>query len=164
MTDDDGELISNITLTRWVDHTIDTYGFDARSEYVEYFWLPVLGPTATCTLRAFSLILSDWNGSAPVDLVEIAQRMGLSYRAGQSSPFSKALQRLTMFGIAHHTADGIAVRTVVPPVSRRQIDKMPPAVSQHHDLIIARHNKKVLAEEESRRQHPSVPPSLGLIR
>jgi hypothetical protein len=29
----------------WLDPVIDEVGYDPRSEYVETFWLPVLGPT-----------------------------------------------------------------------------------------------------------------------
>lgn len=32
----------------WNDPVVDSIGHDARSTYVELFWLNVLGPTATC--------------------------------------------------------------------------------------------------------------------
>ena len=35
----------------WHDPVVDSVGFDVRSNYVELFWLNVLGPTATWALR-----------------------------------------------------------------------------------------------------------------
>ena len=35
----------------WDDPVVDQVGHDVRSNYVEAFWLNVLGPTATWTLR-----------------------------------------------------------------------------------------------------------------
>jgi hypothetical protein len=36
-----------IRVIRWVDPTTEEGGYDARSKYVERFWLPVLGPSKT---------------------------------------------------------------------------------------------------------------------
>ncbi|MFM8908375.1 MAG: hypothetical protein ACKOIZ_12395, partial [Actinomycetota bacterium] len=41
----------NLMVVPWRDVTVESLGFAARSDYVEWFWLPVLGPSATWLLR-----------------------------------------------------------------------------------------------------------------
>ena len=43
--------VPTISITPWADPIIDTLGHDPRSEYVERFWLPTLGPTTLLLLR-----------------------------------------------------------------------------------------------------------------
>jgi len=38
---------SALTIRAWEDPVVDALGHDPRSEYVERFWLPVLGPPST---------------------------------------------------------------------------------------------------------------------
>ena len=38
----------------WKDERIEAIGHDPRSDYVETFWLTVLGPSAVFTLRRFA--------------------------------------------------------------------------------------------------------------
>ena len=40
-----------IRISSWSDPLLDQHGHDARSAYVEQFWLPILGPTTTLFLR-----------------------------------------------------------------------------------------------------------------
>ena len=117
----------------WIDPLVDEGGHDPRSRYVEQFWLGVLGPTATWLLRRLVAGLDQRPGGYEIDLDVTAQAMGMSYRPGRSSPFSKALQRCTMFGLAHQTGDGLAVRRRVPAVANRHLRRMPAAVQRAHD-------------------------------
>ena len=39
----------------WLDPVVDSVGYEVRSQYVELFWLNVLGPTATWILRRLVL-------------------------------------------------------------------------------------------------------------
>lgn len=36
-----------IRISSWSDPLLDQHGHDARSAYVEQFWLPILGPTSS---------------------------------------------------------------------------------------------------------------------
>jgi len=123
---------ATITIRPWVDPVVDDDGFDPRSRYVEVFWLGVLGPTATWLVRRLVAGLERSPGGYELDLEATAQAMGLSYSAGRSSPFSKALQRCVMFGIAHPIDGGLAVRRRVPPISFRHLRRMPDAVQADH--------------------------------
>jgi hypothetical protein len=122
-----------ITIRPWIDPVVDDDGHDVRSRYVETFWLGVLGPTATWLVRRFATELDRCPEGFEVDLVDTAQAMGLSFSAGRSSPFSKALQRCVMFGLAHPIPSGLAVRRRIPPVAVRHLRRMPEPVQRAHD-------------------------------
>lgn len=122
----------SIVVRPWVDPVVDDDGFDARSRYVEMFWLGVLGPTATWLLRRLVAGLEQSPDGYDLDLGSTAQAMGLSFTRGRSSPFGKALERCVMFGLAHPIEGGLAVRRRIPPVSHRHLRRMPDAVQASH--------------------------------
>jgi hypothetical protein len=124
---------ATIVVRPWVDPVIDDIGFDPRSRYVEMFWLGILGPTASWLLRRLVAGLEQSPDGFELDLGATAQAMGLSYAAGRSSPFSKALQRCVMFGLAHQIDRGIAVRRRLPSVSQRHLARMPEDLRAAHD-------------------------------
>jgi hypothetical protein len=136
---------SRLRVLPWLDPVVDDAGYDPRSRYVELFWLGVLGPTATWLIRRLAAGLDRSPEGFDLDLEQTAREMGLSYHAGRSSPFSKAMQRCVMFGLAHpvaHTAvtpgaapgPGLAVRRRVPPVTSRHVQRMPVTLqAAHHD-------------------------------
>lgn len=124
--------VGSITVRPWIDPVVDDDGFDPRSRYVEVFWLGVLGPTATWLLRRLVAGLERSPDGYELDLHTTAQAMGLSYTSGRTSPFSKALQRCVMFGLAHPIDGGLAVRRRVPPISFRHLRRMPESVQAAH--------------------------------
>lgn len=121
-----------IVVRPWLDPVVDDDGFDPRSRYVEVFWLGVLGPTATWLIRRLVAGLERSPDGYDLDLPATAQAMGLSYTSGRSSPFSKALQRCVMFGLAHPIDGGLAVRRRIPPISFRHLRRMPESVQAAH--------------------------------
>jgi hypothetical protein len=68
--------------------------FGARSRYVERVWVPILGPTATLTLRLFSELLQSAKGDALVPIDELAKALGLGAATGKRSAFTRSLSRL----------------------------------------------------------------------
>lgn len=122
----------SIIVRPWIDPVVDDDGFDARSRYVELFWLSVLGPTATWLMRRLVAGLEQSPDGYDLDLDATAQAMGLSFTSGRASPFTKALQRCVMFGLAHQIDGGLAVRRRVPPVSFRHLRRMPESVQTAH--------------------------------
>jgi hypothetical protein len=122
-----------VTIRPWVDPVVDDDGFDPRSRYVELFWLGVLGPTATWLVRRLVAGLEESPDGYELDLDAIARAMGLSYSANRTSPFSRALQRCVMFGLAHPFDGGLAVRRRVPPVSLRHLQRMPANLQAAHE-------------------------------
>jgi len=117
----------------WPDDVIDSMGFDPRSGYVEKFWLSVLGPSTTWLLRRLVAGLELQPDGYPISLSETARSLGLSDRGGRSSPFVRAISRTIKFELA--TPEGpevLAVRRKVPPLSQRQVDRLPGALQVAH--------------------------------
>lgn len=122
-----------VTIRPWIDPVVDPLGHDPRSEYVETFWLGVIGPTATWIMRRFAAGFDAEPTGYAIDLAETATTMGLSYTKGPSSPFGRALNRCVMFGLAQPTSDGFSVRRRVPQVAMRHLRRLPDEVQAAHD-------------------------------
>ncbi|MFM7685810.1 MAG: hypothetical protein ACKPDI_07795 [Actinomycetota bacterium] len=116
----------------WHDPVVDSIGHDARSTYVELFWLNVLGPSATWALRRLVAGLDRYPLGYELDLAEMAQELGLSYSTATSGTFLKALQRCILFGASQPVADGLAVRRRLPPVATRHLVRMPEHLQHLH--------------------------------
>ena len=116
----------------WHDPLVDDDGHDPRSRYVETFWLGILGPTATWLIRRLAAGLDHEPDGYETDLGAMALTMGLGFTTGRSSPFSKALQRCVMFGLAHPIPGGLAVRRRVPQIAYRHLRRMPADLQAAH--------------------------------
>jgi hypothetical protein len=125
-------LAPTLIVMPWRDPVVEAVGFDARSAYVELFWLGILGPTSTWLLRRLVAGLDAYPDGYELDLAETANALGLSLTAGVHSPFVKALNRCIMFGVAHTSGRGIAVRRQIPPLALRQLRKLPPHLQVAH--------------------------------
>jgi hypothetical protein len=124
---------ATVMVVPWHDPIVDAVGFDVRSNYVELFWLNVLGPTATWTLRRLVTGLDRYPLGYELDLAETAGMLGLAYSAGTSNSFARALQRCQLFGMSQAMPGGaLAVRRRVPPVAARQLSRMPPQLQAMH--------------------------------
>ncbi len=117
----------------WADEVIDSFGFDPRSAYVETYWLSVLGPSTTWLVRRLVAGLEREPRGYPISLAETARSLGLSDRGGRSSPFVRAVSRTVKFELAvPEGPDVLAVRRKVPPLSQRQVNRLPPALQAAH--------------------------------
>jgi len=129
---------ATITVTAWVDPLVDDNGHDPRSRYVDEYWAPVLGPTATLIGRTLAYRFDDANRAGfELDLNDFARTLGLSFSSGRNGPFTKAWQRLNMFGLAHDTADGRALRRSYPDVAFRHLQRLPDSVQHAHTTLTA---------------------------
>ena len=88
----------------WVDPVIDALGFDPRSDYVELFWLGVVGPSTTWLMRRLVAGLDRAPEGFALDLAETAQAIGIGGNGGgaggRNSPFARTLVRACQFGLA----------------------------------------------------------------
>lgn len=126
----------HITLVTWPDALSDATGHPVRSEYVERYWLGILGPTATWLLRRCSDEVLSHTTGVVVNLHHIAASIGLAYHAGRHNPFSRGFDRLIMFGMMRHVGNHprptFAVRTHVPPLAGRQVARLPEQLQVAH--------------------------------
>lgn len=125
--------VTTLHIVAWPDPVIDTLGFDPRSRYVESYWLGVLGPSTTWLMRRLVTGLDASPGGYMLDLAETARSLGLGDGRGRNSPFMRALGRCAQFDLAQvHGADTLAVRRRVPPLSRRQVQRLPESMQASH--------------------------------
>lgn len=122
----------SIAIKPWPDPVIDEVGHDPRSAYVERFWLGVLGPSTTWLLRRVAAGLEQAPAGFDLPLEDTARALGLGGR-GRQSPFVRALGRVCQFELAQAQEPGVlAVRRKLPPLSRRQLQRLPEALQAEH--------------------------------
>lgn len=133
----------------WIDPVVDDVGHDPRSAYVERYWLGVLGPTATWLLRRLATGLEESPDGFVLDVDSMARGLGIAPSAGRNGPFARTLARLAQFGLARVDGDGLAVRRKLPPLSRRQLERLPLELQASHDSWLAA--STTVTEHQSRR-------------
>jgi hypothetical protein len=106
---------------------------DPRSSYVEQFWLPVLGPSATWLLHR----LADGLEAAPqgfdLDLEAFSCALGLGFAGGRYAPVRRAIGRCVRFDLAQWVdARTLAVRRLVAPLPQRHLGRLSPSIREQH--------------------------------
>lgn len=143
-----------ILVQPWVDPVIDQVGHDPRSVYVERFWLGILGPSATWLLRYLVSRLDDEPTGHRLDLHECASALGLGRRQGPNAAFPRTIVRCCQFGAARFAGRQddepvLEVRRKLPPLTRRQITRLPEALQADHQRFLDR-SPAVAADDELR--------------
>lgn len=126
----------SMVVRRLVDPVVDRVGFGVMEAYVELVWLPVIGPSATWMLRRLGAWLPEWESVIEIDLVELAQMLGLGSSVNIGSSVQRTLRRLVRFGLAHWRGD-LRVRAAVPPLPCRQLSRLPQWVQDAHAALLA---------------------------
>ena len=134
------EPIAKIAVLPWPDPVLTAHGFDPRHAYVERFWLGVIGPSATWLIRRFARGLDENPTGFRVDLADTARALGLGEGVGKNSMVWRTIDRLITFHLAQSFGDRqLAVRTHLPPLTQRQLSRLPRSVQLAHDAFIAEH-------------------------
>jgi hypothetical protein len=120
-----------IPLVSWHDSDVDDSGFDARSVYVETYWLSVLGPSCVFAARRLTVWLEVEPSGFELSLVALAESLGLGTGIGRHSPIVRTMARLADFGLASIT-DTYGMRHRFPPLSARQIARLPDHLAAAH--------------------------------
>lgn len=122
-----------LVVVPWHDPVVEEIGYDARSRYVELFWLNVLGPSATWILRRIAGGFDTYPGGYELDVPATAAAIGLAFSDRPNNPFTRAVRRCLWFGIAQPMQGGLAVRRTLPPVSHHHLARMPRELRRLHD-------------------------------
>lgn len=128
---------STLEVTVWPDPVLDRLGHDPRSPYVERYWLSVLGPSCLLIVRRLAAELEVAPDGFAVDTRQWAAELGLGMRGGRNGPFWKALERACRFGAAKRNGPRLAVRRRLPPLTARQVERLPDGLRQSHDEWMA---------------------------
>ena len=126
-----------LRITAWNDKSSDPYGYDPRSTYVEQFWLSILGPSTTWFLRICAKNL-DNHSQALIELTDIARTLGIGYQGGINSAMVRTIIRACKYGVARPTSKNtLAVRRRIPPLTHRQLLRLPESLRRRHEEYIA---------------------------
>ncbi|MGO8723990.1 MAG: hypothetical protein ACLQRM_14855 [Acidimicrobiales bacterium] len=118
----------------WYDRVIDEVGYDARSVYVETFWLPVLGPSTTWLIRHFAIRLEGSPEGVELEVQDTARSLGLGERLGPNSPFARTVKRCVDFEMAQWRGPQLlAVRLRLPPLARRHLRRLPESLRTRYE-------------------------------
>ena len=129
-------VAETLTIRPWPDPVIDSLGHDPRSHYVETYWLGILGPSTTWLLRRLAVGLEANPAGFELPLADTARCLGLGDKGGRHSPFMRALTRLVQFDLAQpHGDPELAVRRKLPPLNRRQVQRLPALLQAQHRAL-----------------------------
>jgi hypothetical protein len=117
-------LPAEVRLTPWRDEVVEAVGFGPRSMYVETCWLPVLGPTATWAYRRLGSWAEFNPDGATIDMVDLAQSLGLGESLAKHSKLGRTICRMARFDIARWVGDELQVRLAVAPLPERYVKQL----------------------------------------
>jgi hypothetical protein len=139
---------ASLRLVPWVDPVVDGRGIPVTSLYVEQFWLPVLGPSATLLLRRLGSIASQFPDGVTLDREWLGSSLGLGKGESRNAPLPRAIERCVRFGVAKRlTGDRLAVRRSVGLLPQRHVDRLHPLIRELHRDWLARSPQSVVALE-----------------
>jgi hypothetical protein len=94
----------------------------------------MVGPTALLLLRHLATRFDETSEGVELRVAETSQALGVGNREGSSSPILRTLARLEQFEVAYADplSPTIAVRRNLPPVTRRQLGRLPMAIQRQH--------------------------------
>lgn len=123
-----------VHVSPWEDPVVDLLGHDPRAPYVEKFWLAILGPSTTFLMRYVAAALEAQPDGFDLDLDDAAKALGLGTKGGHSAPFVRALARTSQFHLSRAAGSAaLMIRRRMPPLSRQQVLRLPPALRDEHD-------------------------------
>lgn len=121
-----------VTVTPWPDPVLDNLGHDPRSLYVERYWLSILGPSSLLLLRRLAGELERQPDGFSLRPARWAAEMGLGMKGGKHGPFWRSLERCCRFGAARRNGSLLTVRRRLPPLTLRQVERLPEQLQLAH--------------------------------
>jgi hypothetical protein len=116
---------------------IDAVGQDPRSDYVEMFWLPILGPSCILAARRLANRFDAEPEGFQLAMGPFARSLGLGAGTGRHAPVQRTLGRLVDFGMARVGGGCFALRRSFPPLAARHIERLPGHLARAHAAVLA---------------------------
>lgn len=118
--------VSRLTVLPWPDPVIDLLGVDPRSDYVERYWLPLVGPASVLLLRYLAHRFDETPEGFSLDVTHTARVLGLGTGLGRWGPLQRTVHRCANFGFARRWGDErLLARRHLPTVTRQQLARLP---------------------------------------
>ncbi len=121
-----------LTFVLLLDPVIDRFGHDVDSAYVESYWLPILGPSATWIARQLVRRLYTQGSFIEVRLEELSTSIGLGHGTARNAPIVRTLTRLVEFGMAATGGTAYAIRPCFPSLPARLLERLPQSLVDSH--------------------------------
>jgi hypothetical protein len=126
---------NRILTVPWVT-SVSGRTFEARSLYVERYWLPMLGPSTTLLLRYLAARLEESPDGFLLDVSESARSLGLSERSGRHSPFFRTIARAIDFSLIRFGPLGqMEAKRHLPSITDRQVARLPISLQRTHETF-----------------------------
>lgn len=121
-----------------IDPAIADSGFDARSEYVELFWLPILGPSCVWLLRHCARRFDMEPKGFEFPIADTAAAIGIRTNGGKHNAFHRTIDRLISFGMGRTIDDRtIELRKIVPQLHQGQLARLDERMRHVHEQRVA---------------------------
>jgi len=123
----------NITIAAWSDPVVEQRGHHVNSLYVEFFWLPVMGPSAILLLRRCALFTCGRRPAVTLSADLMSTSLGLGAGSSRNAPLPRAIERCIRFGAARRSTHGrLEVRSVLSDLSEHHVSRLHPALRRLH--------------------------------
>lgn len=112
--------------------------YPANSVFVDLFWLPVLGPSATVLFRHLNLLLKSRPDGMTLEMNALSRELGLGTAESKHAPLRRAISRLERFGLAKRSASGqLAVRRGAGPLPQHLLNGLDRVLQDAHQSVIS---------------------------
>jgi hypothetical protein len=105
-------------------------------DYVERYWLPIIGPSALLAARRLARTAGHDGGL--VNLIDLGSSLGIGAGTGRHTTINRTIARLVDFDLAHITADRLDITRWLPDLPSRFRRRLPLCLADElHDLETA---------------------------
>jgi hypothetical protein len=118
--------------------------------YRQRWWLPIIGPTATCILNHLATSDDGTSSWQLTSVPELAFALGLGKGTAKNSPLIRSIDRLTRFGFGAWDVEPgqgcdpcVSLYRTVGLVPQRNIAKWPATLQQAHAIDLAEMHRNV---------------------
>lgn len=121
-----------LTFEPWADPTVNHTACDPEGTYSRLAWLPLIGPSSWLLWGTLAAQLRR-EPQVTWELTALAEAHGLHRGAGQNAMVRRTLTRLSQFRLlAPLDDDHHLVRLTAPPVSAKNLERLPAFVAELH--------------------------------
>ena len=137
---DDTDILS---FEGWHDPLLDGFGQDPDGTYARLAWLPIIGPSSYLVWGTLSAQLRR-ERTVTWRLADLAAAHGLEGASGRNGMVRRTLCRLVQFRLLVESDPGTwLVHLSAPPVSRRQLERLPAVVGELHQAAFQAPHRQV---------------------
>ena len=131
--------------TRFIDRPGPSPGdVTIHDTYRQRWWLPIIGPTATCILNHLAATDDDTSSWNVTPTPQFAFALGLGKGTARNSPLIRSIDRLTRFGFGTWDVEPgegcdpcVSLYRTIRLVPQRSVAKWPASLQQAHAIDLA---------------------------